>query len=144
MLKLFGIGHLGSDARVNNVGGKEVINFSFAHTDSWKDSKGEKQEKTTWVDCSYWPQSTKIAEFLKKGTQVYVEGNAEVRTYQKADAGFAASLSCRVHSIQLLGGKREGQAETKQPAAADAPENGGGYKPVETSASAASEEPLPF
>jgi single-strand DNA-binding protein len=56
------------------------------------------------VDCAYWTDRTAIAPYLKKGTQVYVEGAPEVRTYTKNDGTFGASLTMRVLSVQLLGG----------------------------------------
>ena len=43
MLKIFAIGHLGKDATVNNVNGKNVINFSVAHTEKWNDAQGQAQ-----------------------------------------------------------------------------------------------------
>lgn len=102
------IGNLGKDCNVNTVNGKNVINFSIAHTEKFKDSTGAQREKTTWVECAYWVDRTGISPFLKKGTQVYVEGTPEVRTYQTNDGKSGASLSLRVHSVQLLGSKTEG------------------------------------
>jgi single-strand DNA-binding protein len=102
MLKALAIGHLGKDAVVNLVNGKNVINFSVAHSEKWKDAQGQPMEKTTWVDCSYWTDKTAVAPYLKKGTQVYVEGQPEVRTYQANDGTTKATLSVRVGSIQLL------------------------------------------
>lgn len=104
MLKVFVIGHLGKDAVVNNVGGKSVINFSLAVNQSYKNQQGVKVEKTTWVDCSMWRDSTTVAQYLRKGVQAFVEGTVEARTYQKSDGTQAASLSVRVSNLQLLGG----------------------------------------
>lgn len=110
MLKLTAIGHLGKDSIVNNVNGRQVINFSVAHSEKYKDAQGQQVEKTTWVDCAYWSDS-KVGPYLKKGVQVYVEGTPEVRTYPKNDGTTGASLSVRVFSVQLLGGnKQEGAA----------------------------------
>lgn len=118
MIKLTAIGHLGKDATVNNVNGKNVINFSIAHTEKWKDAQGNQQEKTTWVDCSYWTDKTAVAPYLKKGTQVYIEGQPEVRTYQKQDGTTAATQSVRINQVQLLGG---GNNQQQQPVAQPAP-----------------------
>jgi len=109
MLKAQVIGHLGKDAVVNNVNGKTVINFSVAHSEKWKDAQGNQQEKTTWVDCSWWTDRTGIAQYLNKGTQVYAEGTPEVRTFPKNDGSTGASLSLRVQSVQLLGGREQPQ-----------------------------------
>jgi single-strand DNA-binding protein len=105
MIKLQVIGNLGKDCVVNTVNGKNVMNFTVAHTEKYKDSSGTQREKTIWVDCAYWSDRTGIAPYLKKGTQVYVEGAPEVRTYQTQDGKSGASLSLRVLSIQLLGSR---------------------------------------
>jgi len=104
MIKLQVIGNLGRDCATNSVNGKSVINFTVAHTEKFKDATGQQKERTIWVDCAYWTDRTAIAPYLKKGTQVYVEGAPEVRTYTKNDGTFGASLTMRVLSVQLLGG----------------------------------------
>ena len=114
MLKAQVIGHLGREAQVNNVNGKTVINFSVAHSEKWKDAQGNQQERTTWVDCSWWTDRTGIAQYLNKGTQVYAEGTPEVRTFPKNDGSTGASLSLRVQSVQLLGSKDNGQQNGQQ------------------------------
>jgi single-strand DNA-binding protein len=120
MIKLQVIGHLGKDCTTNVVSGKNVINFSVAHTEKYKDSMGNQKERTTWVECAYWTERTGIAPYLKKGQLVYTEGNPEVRTYTKSDGTTAASLTIRVQSVQLLGSanRSEGQAASynEQPA----------------------------
>jgi single-strand DNA-binding protein len=99
------IGNLGKDCVVNTVNGKNVINFTVAHTEKYKDSQGNNQEKTTWVDCAYWTDRTAIAPYLVKGTQVYVEGTPEVRSFTRNDGTAGASLSMRTREVQLLGRK---------------------------------------
>ena len=128
MIKMQVIGNLGKDCVVNTVNGKNVINFTVAHTEKYKDSQGTNQEKTTWVDCAYWTDRTAIAPYLTKGTQVFAEGSPEVRSFQRNDGTAGASLSLRVREVQLLGSKGEGggstftQNEAQAPAAA-APRN---------------------
>ena len=108
MIKMQVIGNLGKDCVVNTVNGKNVINFTVAHTEKYKDSQGNNQEKTTWVDCAYWTDRTAVAPYLIKGTQVFVEGTPEVRSFQRNDGTAGASLSMRVREVQLLGRKGEG------------------------------------
>lgn len=108
MIKLQVIGNLGKDCVVNTVNGKNVINFNVAHTEKYKDSSGAQREKTTWVDCAWWTDRATIAPYLKKGKQVYAEGTPEVRTYQTNDGKSGASLSLRVQTVQLLGGREDG------------------------------------
>ncbi|MGE9312843.1 single-stranded DNA-binding protein [Niabella sp. CJ426] len=110
MLKTTAIGHLGKDCVVNDVNGKGVINFSIAHSEKYKDAQGTQHEKTTWVECSLWRDSVSIAPYLKKGQQVYVEGQPEIRTYQKQDGSFGATFRLRVSQIQLLGGNPNQQS----------------------------------
>jgi len=107
MIKLQIIGNLGKDCVVNTVNGKNVINFTVAHTEKFRDSQGNNQEKTTWVDCAYWSDRTGISPYLTKGKQVYVEGTPEVRSFTRNDGSAGASLSVRVREIQLLGGRGE-------------------------------------
>src|ERR1700751_1868903 len=108
MIKLQVIGNLGKDCIVNTVNGKNVINFTVAHTEKFRDSQGNNQERTTWVDCAYWTDRTGISPYLTKGKQVYVEGTPEVRTFTRNDGTAGASLSLRVREVQLLGGRDTG------------------------------------
>src|SRR5687767_4382188 len=107
MIKLQIIGNLGKDCVVNTVNGKNVINFTVAHTEKYKDSQGVQQEKTTWVDCAYWTDRTAVAPYLTKGTLVYVEGSPEARSFQRNDGTPGASLSLRVREVQLLSSRRD-------------------------------------
>jgi single-strand DNA-binding protein len=115
------------------VNGKTVINFTVAHTEKSRDAQGNPKDKTIWVDCAYWTDRTAVAQYLKKGTQVYVEGQPDIRTYTTQDGRNGASLTLRVGNIQLLGGRSAegGSSEsgssagyTSTPAASSAaPEN---------------------
>ncbi|HET9056195.1 MAG TPA: single-stranded DNA-binding protein [Chitinophagaceae bacterium] len=122
MIKLQIIGNLGKDCVVNTVNGKNVMNFTVAHTERFRDAQGMQKDKTTWVDCAYWSDKTGIAPYLKKGTQIYAEGTPEVRTFQRNDGTAGASLTLRVLNIQLLGGGNRSesgsQGETASPSAA--------------------------
>jgi single-strand DNA-binding protein len=121
MIKLQLIGNLGKDCVVNSVNGKQVINFSVAHTEKFKDAQGVSQQKTTWVSCNYWSDS-KVSQYLKQGTLVYVEGTPQVRTYE-GQRGTQAELSLRIHQIQLLGGNKD-QRDGQQSSSA-VPDNTG-------------------
>lgn len=110
MIKMQIIGNLGKDCTVNAVNGKNVINFTVAHTEKYKDSQGNSQEKTTWVDCAYWTDRTALSPYLIKGKQVFAEGTPEVRTFTRQDGTAGASLSLRVREVQLLGGRENSGA----------------------------------
>lgn len=129
MIKLTAIGNLGRDAVLNTVNGKNVINFTVAHTERYKDAQGNQKDKTIWIDCAYWTERTGIAPYLKKGTQVYVEGQPEVRTYAAKDGTTGATLTVRIGSVQLLGSKSNDGA---------AANTGSSFQPAPAVASASS------
>ncbi len=107
MIKLQIIGNLGKDCIVKEVNGRNVINYSVAHTERFKDSSGIQKERTTWVECAYWTDRTAIAPYLKKGQLVYSEGSPEADGYMNKDNQAAATLRMRVREIQLLGGRTD-------------------------------------
>lgn len=103
MIKLQIIGNLGKDCIVKEVNGKNVINFSVAHSERYKDSQGNQKERTTWVECAYWTDKTAVAQYLTKGRTVYAEGTPEADSYTNKEGQPAATLRMRVQSVQLLG-----------------------------------------
>lgn len=118
MIQLQAIGHLGRDCTVNQTNGKSVINFSVAHSEKYTDKNGVQAQKTIWVNCSWWIDRTNVAQYLKKGTMVWVEGQPEVSTYKNRDGQWAAELKCRVSKVQLLGSserREEGIGQTYEP-----------------------------
>lgn len=104
MIKLQIVGNLGKDCIVKEVNGKNVINFSVAHTERYKDSQGNQKERTTWVECAYWTDRTAVAQYLTKGKMVYAEGSPEADAYMNKENQAAATLRMRVQNVQLLGG----------------------------------------
>ena len=110
MLKLQVIGHLGKDCITNAVNGKNVINFSIAHSEKFKDSAGIQKEKTIWVECAYWTDRIAIAPYLKKGQMVYADGIPDQRVYTKNDGSQGISLTLRVLNIQLLGSSSKSES----------------------------------
>lgn len=108
------IGHLGKDAEMNTVGGKQVINFSVAHTEKYKDAQGQQREKTLWVDAAWWSDRAGILPYLKKGSQVYVDGQPDIRLWTGKDGKSGASLVLRVSTVQLVGSSGGGVNHTQQ------------------------------
>ncbi len=104
MIKLQVIGNLGKDCIVKEINGKNVINFSVAHTERFKDAQGNQKERTTWVECAYWTDRTAVAQYLTKGRTVYAEGSPEADAYTNKEGQAAATLRMRVQTVQLLGG----------------------------------------
>ena len=158
-LKMTIIGNLGRDAEIREVGTNRVISFSVAHSEKYRDrTTNLPVERTTWVNCSYWrdPDKIGVAQYLKKGTQVYIEGTPTVRTYTNNQGQPAASLECRVSELRLLGGgggqgggssESMGAPATPMPSSAQtsSPQpSGGSYAPMPTPDPDFVEDDLPF
>jgi single-strand DNA-binding protein len=141
MIELLIVGNLGKDAQVTNYQGKNIINFSVAHTEKYKNAEGVEVNKTTWVECSIWRnqgESIAIAQYLKKGTQVLARGIPEASTYTNSQNQAVPKLKCKVNTVQLLG---SAPAANNNAPAPSAPANSDTPEPARTDASGA---PLPF
>jgi single-strand DNA-binding protein len=82
--KVILVGNLGRDPEVRYTPDNSAItNVSIATTDVWRDKSGEKQERTEWHRVAFFGKLAEIAgEYLKKGSQVYVEGRLQTRKWQ--------------------------------------------------------------
>jgi single-strand DNA-binding protein len=128
MIKLQVIGHLGKDCLTNTVNGRNVINFTVAHSERYKDAQGNMVERTTWVECAYWTDRTAIVPYLRKGQQVYVEGTPSTDHYQNAQGVTMSKLKLNVREVQLLGkaeNNNSNNGEAPAVAANLAPQNTG-------------------
>ena len=85
--KVMLIGRLGQDPTVKDTdSGKKVANVSIATNDFWNDASGKKQERTEWHRLVMWERLATLAEnYLKKGSQIYVEGSLQTREFMKDD-----------------------------------------------------------
>lgn len=102
------IGHLGADPEVRYMpNGGAVANVTIATTESWKDkSSGEKQEKTEWHRVVFFARLAEIVgEYLKKGSQVYVEGRLQTRKWQGKDGQDRYTTEIVASEMQMLGGR---------------------------------------
>mgnify|MGYP001236435257 CR=1 FL=1 len=126
--KVILIGNLGRDPETRYMpDGGAVANVSIATTDTWKDKNGEKQEKTEWHRVAFFGKLAEIAgEYLKKGSQVYVEGRLQTRKWQDKDGQDKYTTEIIADRMQMLGsrqgmggGDREGggEREASRPAA---------------------------
>lgn len=105
MLKSILIGNLGADAEVRSANGREFVSFRVAHSWNFTASDGTVNSGTIWVDC-IGNNLKGVLEYLKKGTQVYVEGNVSLRVYSsKIDRCMKAGLTINVDTLQLIGTK---------------------------------------
>lgn len=115
MLKAELIGRIGKDAEIKEISnGCRVINFSVAHSAYNTDARSEeKKEITVWVSCAKFLQSSnegKIANYLVKGSNVYVRGDISAKTYEK-DGEQRVALAMRVSEVELLGGAKKNETE---------------------------------
>jgi single-strand DNA-binding protein len=102
MIRLSVIGYLGHDAAKKIVNGKSVLTFSVAQNERFRDTKGGMQEKTTWVNCSWWERDH-LEPYLRKGTQVFVEGRPSFNVYANKEGEAIAGINMRVIGLELLG-----------------------------------------
>jgi len=96
------LGNIGKDAIVSQHGENSVINFSLCVNNNYTDSKGVKHEKTIWLDCSLWRQSTTIAKFLTAGSMVLCDGLVDARTWQGQGGETKVQLTLKVDEIELI------------------------------------------
>jgi single-strand DNA-binding protein len=121
--KVILVGNLGSDPEVKYLeGDKAVAKLRLATTESYKDRSGNRVDQTEWHDLEMWDQQAKIAEqYLKKGSQIYVEGKIKTDTWQDDQGQTRYRTKIRVISFTMLGGKPEGmgggQAQASAPSA---------------------------
>jgi single-strand DNA-binding protein len=106
--KVILIGNLGRDPETRYMpDGGAVTNISVATTDAWKDKNGEKQEKTEWHRVAFFGKLAEIAgEYLKKGSQVYVEGRLQTRKWQDKEGVDKYSTEIIADRMQMLGSRQ--------------------------------------
>jgi single-strand DNA-binding protein len=114
MLRVQTICRLGQDAIVNNTNGKTVINFNAAYSEKYKNHEGQEVVNTTWINCAYWTDKTGIAQYLKKGNQVFLEGKPEVRVYTNKEGMSVPQLAVRVSMVKLLASPQQSQGQGNQ------------------------------
>lgn len=117
MNKAILIGHLGKDVEAKHTtGGKQLINFSLATTQKWKDQNGKRQERTEWHRCTAWGDRwSGIIPYLHKGTKVCVEGEIRYREGETKDGAKSHYTDIVVDSIELVGTKRDDEARQERP-----------------------------
>jgi single-strand DNA-binding protein len=130
--KVILVGNLGRDpeTRYNPEGGA-ICNISVATTDTWKDkTSGEKQERTEWHRVVFFNRLAEIAgEYLKKGSQVYVEGSLRTRKWQDKEGQERTTTEIVADRMQMLGsrqgmGDAASRAEPREPATAESAKPG--------------------
>jgi single-strand DNA-binding protein len=107
--KWIGIGHIGQAPELKYMpNGEAVCNISIACSESWKDkTSGEKKEATEWVRIVFFRKLAEIAgQYLKKGSQVYIEGALKTRKWEK-DGQTHYMTEVVADTMKMLGSRRD-------------------------------------
>ena len=105
--KVILVGNLGNDPEVRYMpNGNAAANLSLATSESWKDPQGQMQERTEWHRLTMYRRLAEIAgEYLKKGSQIYVEGKLQTRKWQDQSGQDRYTTEIIVDQMQMLGGR---------------------------------------
>src|SRR5262245_29704547 len=111
--KVILIGHLGQDPQSRAMpSGKAVVNLRVATSDQWRDKQtGENKENTEWHNIVMFDRLAEIAaEYLRKGSQVYIEGRIRTRKWQDKEGNDRYTTEIIANEMQMLGGRGGGQS----------------------------------
>ena len=106
--KVILVGNLGKDPEIRySASGAAIANITIATSDSWKDKQtGEKQERTEWHRVVFFNRLAEVVgEYLKKGSQVYVEGRLQTRKWQDKEGQDRYTTEIVASEMQMLGGR---------------------------------------
>lgn len=125
--KVILIGRLGRDPEVRYMpNGEAVCNFSVATSESWNDRNGQRVERTEWHNITMYRRLAEIAgQYLKKGSQVYLEGRIQSRKYQGKDGIERTAYDIIANEMKMLGGRNDNSGG----ASYDDGYNQGSYQP---------------
>ncbi len=118
--KVILIGNLGADPEIRYMpSGSAVANLRIATSESWKDQQtGQMQERTEWHRVALFGKLAEIAgEYLRKGSQVYIEGSLRTRKWQGQDGQDRYTTEIVGREMRMLGGRSEGSASFSSPSA---------------------------
>jgi single-strand DNA-binding protein len=106
--KVILIGHLGADPETRAMpSGMTVANLRLATSENWKDKQsGEQQERTEWHNVAMFGRLAEIAgEYLRKGSQVYIEGRLRTRKWQDKSGADRYTTEIVANDMQMIGGR---------------------------------------
>lgn len=109
--KVIVVGNLGNDPEVRYMpNGNAVANLSIATSESWKDQQGQQQERTEWHRVTMYRRLAEIAgEYLKKGSQVFIEGKLQTRKWQDQQGNDRYTTEIIADNMQMMGSGGGGQ-----------------------------------
>lgn len=122
--KWIGIGNLGADPESRfTPSGDAVCNIRIACTESWRDkATGERKEATEWVRIAFYGRLAEIAgQYLRKGSQVYIEGSLRTRKWQDKDGKDQYTTEIRANEMKMLGSRQDGDSASRQQSAPQQP-----------------------
>ena len=124
--KVILIGNLGKDPETRySADGAAITNITIATSESWKDKTGEQQERTEWHRVVFFNKLGEIAgQYLKKGSQVYVEGALRTRKWQGQDGKDNYTTEVVANEMQMLGSKGGSGSNDAAPQPASSPAGG--------------------
>lgn len=104
--KVILLGNLGADPELRHTsGGQSVCELSVATNEKWTDKSGQKQEKTEWHRVVVWGKvGENCAKYLKKGSQAYLEGKLQTRSWEDKDGNKRYTTEVNAFTVQFLGG----------------------------------------
>lgn len=110
--KVILVGNLGKDPEVRHLdNGRAVANFSLATSETYKNKQGERVTNTEWHNVVLWTPLAEIAEkFLKKGSQVYIEGKLTTRSWDDQDGNKRYTTEVVGRELTLLGSRSDGSS----------------------------------
>ena len=111
MQKTLIIGHLGKEAEVKEVNGKQFVSFTLADSNKRKTATGEIIDSVTWYECTM--NLTNVLPYLKKGTKVFLRGNIAPKMYVGHDGQKHAGINLFVTEIELAGGRETAMKDVK-------------------------------
>ena len=117
MIKVEIIGNLGADAQVQEKNGNRFVSFRVANTDKWTDkSTGQIIESTQWISCTLNGDGGALTPYLKKGSKVFVRGNAQFVIFSSAKTHqMEVGVNLFVREIELCGGQKDNTQAEQQP-----------------------------
>ena len=127
LCKVILIGNLGRDPENRYLpSGEQVTSIAVATTESWKDkTTGEKKELTEWSRVSFFGKLAEIAgQYLKKGSQVYIEGRLRTRKYTDKEGIDRYATEIIADTMQMLGSRQDGQQSTGRNSYSEAKQTG--------------------
>ncbi len=116
--KVILVGNLGADPETRyTASGSAVTNIRIATSESWRDKQsGEQQERTEWHRVVFFGRLAEIAkEYLRKGSQVYVEGRLQTSKWQGQDGQDRYTTEIIANEMQMLGGRGDGGGASRGP-----------------------------